>query len=107
MEHMMNMKSDESKREKESFSFSKEENGVKKTVRGEQVENGWIITIDKEWDEKNTLGEASERRYGCWKYISKENPMEKLEQQESAKDPRDDVNNMLADITKSQGMLLV
>ena len=34
--------------EKETFSFSREEDGVKKTVKGEHVENGWVVTIEKQ-----------------------------------------------------------
>lgn len=44
---------------------------VDKEVRVEQVENGYIITIEKSWRDKKE-GYQSE----CKKYISKDNPFD-------------------------------
>jgi len=99
------------KKEKKSFSFSKKIDGVKKTVSGEEVENGWIITIDKEWKEKNHLNESEEYKYGCWKYISKENPMDKYDEEGKPKagepDDQVDISSMFAEINKAQGLISV
>jgi hypothetical protein len=57
------------KDKKVSFSKTVERNGNRKTIRVEEVENGFIITIEKfqndEWMEK--------------RYISTENPMHKTD----------------------------
>jgi len=64
-----------------SFSVSKKLDGIENTVSGEKVENGWILTIRKEWRDKPKEGSE----YGDWheeskKYISVENPMDKLKE---------------------------
>lgn len=57
------------KRKKSTFSKTVEKDGNRKTIRVEEVENGYIISIEKynedKWSEK--------------KYISSENPFEKKE----------------------------
>ena len=94
---------------KETFSFSKELDGVTKRVSGEQVENGWLITIHKEWYEESGM-DGKQYKSGCWKYISKENPLNKLKDGKDANgryDEAGDALGMLKDITSSAGMLLV
>ena len=93
--------------EKKEFSFTKNIDGVSKTVRGEQVENGWIITISKEWKEKN--GDGIDYKYETKKYISKDNPMDKLRIKNKDKGKKE-VDNMLdtfKDIMSSGGLLFV
>lgn len=94
-------------KEKKEFSFTKDVDGVSKTVRGEQVENGWIITISKEWKEKMPNGNT-DYKYENKKYVSKENPMDKLEK-EMDKKPKEDnaILDTFKDVMNSSGMLLV
>lgn len=94
-------------KDKETFSFSKDIDGVKKTVRGEEVENGWIITIEKEWQEK-LVGGGKDYKFNSWKYISKDNPMDKLNKESDGTEAEDnDINNMLEEVAGASGMLLV
>ena len=88
-----------------SFSVSKKINGVEKTVSGEKIENGWILTVRKEWQDPPKEGSS----YGDWqneskKYISVENPLDKLKGklQDEVQDAEDMLNSILG-----QGMLLV
>ena len=69
-----------------SFSVSKKVDGVSTTVRGEKAENGWIVTIDKEWTE----GEGEKKEWKCEtkKYISVEHPLEAIKDKEK-KDLKD------------------
>lgn len=65
-----------------------EKNGMRKTVRAEEVENGWLITIDKE-------GEMDgEYKYECKKYISKRNPFDEKEDKEDEKDFKTILNSI-------------
>lgn len=99
------------RKQKETFSFSKELDGVTKRVSGEEVENGWVVTITKEWYETNQLNDSKEYHSGTWKYISKNNPLEKLKKDDieknSSPDESGDAMAMLKDITTAQGMLMV
>ena len=99
------------KKEKETFSFSKELEGVTKRVSGEEVENGWVITIHKEWYEINQLNDSKEYKSIVLKYISKDNPLDKLKKDDkkmnSSPDEAGDAMDMLNDITAAQGMLIV
>lgn len=88
-----------------SFSVSKKIDGVEKTVSGEKVENGWILTIRKEW--QDTPKEGSD--YGEWhneskKFISVENPLNNLKGK--AQTDMQDAESMLSSIL-GQGMLMV
>lgn len=99
------------KTEKKSFTFSKELDGIKKTVRGEEVENGWVITIEKEGNVKDPLNETTEYKYECKKYISKDNPMEKYNEEgkpaAGEPDETQDISTMFAEINKAQGLISV
>lgn len=88
-----------------SFSVSKKIDGVEKTVSGEKVENGWIITVRKEWHDEPT----EKDEYGKWhdeskKFISVTNPLESLKGK--AKTEFDDATALLDSIL-GQGLLMV
>jgi len=95
--------------DKETFSFSKEQDGIKKTVRGEEVENGWIVTVDKEWEEKSVNG-TSEWKFNSWKYISPVDPRELAKEKEDVQKPvinTEDAVSWLKSVSDSQGLLIV
>ena len=94
--------------EKEKFSYSKEEDGVKRTVRGEEVENGWVVTIEKEWEEKSPNG-SSEWKYNTWKYISGKDPREILKDAKQGKPivNASEATAILNSVAAEQGMLIV
>lgn len=96
-------------KEKETFEFTKDIDGVRKTVRGRQVENGWVISISKEWVEKGTGDGDSmgEWKHNEWEYITKSNPLEKLRDSDGETNEEDDVMNLVNDVASSGGMLLV
>jgi hypothetical protein len=58
---------------KSKFSASKrvEKNGVSKTVRVDEVDNGFIVTVEKSWKDKKNGYQYEEKRY-----ITKDNPFE-------------------------------
>jgi hypothetical protein len=56
---------------KESFSKTIEKNGIRKTIRVDQVENGYVICIEKSDDDG----------YSEKKYISSKNPFEKKKEE--------------------------
>jgi hypothetical protein len=61
------------------FKVSKTLNGITKTVRGEQVENGWVISITKEGNFGREREDGSrEWEHETKKFISVENPLDKL-----------------------------
>jgi hypothetical protein len=95
---------------KKQFSFSNTEDGIEKTVRGEQVENGWIITIDKNWREKSDkypTGDG-EYKYECKKYISKESPLDKMEKNIDKKNKSENsILDTFKQIINGSGMLLI
>jgi len=95
--------------DKEKFSFAKEEDGVKRTVKGEEVENGWMVTIEKEWEEKNPASGQSEWKYNTWKYISARDPREVLKDAKAGKPITNpsDATDILNSVAASQGMLIV
>jgi hypothetical protein len=90
--------------EKQTFNFSKELDGVTKTVRGEECENGWVITITKEWCE----GESPNKQWKSEskKYISKDNPLEKIEKNKDKKEGND-ISEMIDGFNSLSGMLSV
>jgi hypothetical protein len=92
------------KNEKQTFSFTKELDGVTKTVRGEECENGWVITITKEW----YVGESPnrERKNESKKYISKDNPLEKMEKNKNKKEG-DDISELIDSFSSLNGFLSV
>ena len=88
-----------------SFSVSKKIDGVEKTISGEMVENGWILTIRKEWhDEPKEGSDYGEYHSDTKKYISVSNPLDKLKG--AGKSDIQDAEEMLRSILGS-GMLLV
>lgn len=93
--------------EKEKFSFTREEDGVKKTVRGEQVENGWIVTIEKSWEEKNPATDTSEYKYNEFKFISRNDPRKNLEDKASDTTDETEVKHMLGSVLSTPGSLIV
>jgi hypothetical protein len=96
----------EKKIEKKTFSFSKKVDGVTKSVNGREVENGWVIDIEKSWTE--TDNDGNDRYKNDYKtYISKDNPLDKLKEKKKEKKDDTGVSGMLSDITSSMGMLLV
>ena len=90
--------------EKQTFNFSKELDGVTKTVRGEECENGWVISITKEWYE----GESPNRNWKneCKRYISKDNPLDKLEKSKEKK-ADNEVSEIIDGFNSLTSMLLV
>ena len=92
--------------EKQSFSFSKEDNGVTKSVRGEQVENGWVVTITKEWytsrdgnsDDKDWHSETK-------KFVTTKDPRESVKKDEG--EDTSAIGSLISDIAGSNGMLIV
>lgn len=102
----MAVKSEEKKEEKKTFSFSKKVEGVTRSINGREVENGWVIDINKEWTEKDDDG--NDRYKSEYKtYISKDNPLDKLK--EGKKEKKDDtgITEMIGSIASSMGMLMV
>ena len=97
-----------SKKEKD-FSFTKDVDGVRKTVRGNNVENGWVITIEKSWTDKDSVSGEEELKYDEQTYITKTNPLDGIKEskEDSSTSKKSDIGNMLSDITNSQGMMLV
>ncbi len=93
--------------EKEKFSFSREEDGVEKTVSGEEVENGWIVTIEKRWEEKNPANDYSDWKYNTFKYISKNDPRQNLADEPSDTPDDTDVKHMLSSVLNTPGSLIV
>ena len=93
------------KQEMESWSFSKDTDGVKKTVSGEEVQNGWIITINKDWKEPLDSG-GYDYKYESMRYISKDNPVDKLKKDKKDEDANT-VVNLLSEIAGATGMLMV
>jgi len=93
--------------EKESFSFTREEDGVKKTVRGEEVENGWIVTIEKSWEEKNPANDTSDWKYNEFKYISKHDPRLNLKDESDDSIKQTEVKHMLGSVLNTPGTLIV
>lgn len=87
--------------EKKKFSFTKDIDGVRKTVSGEEVENGWILTIDKEWKEIKENGET-DYKYHTKKYISKNNPCDALPDKE-----KETATSLIKDVLNMDGSLLV
>lgn len=90
--------------EKQSFSFSKETNGVTKTVRGEKVENGWIITIEKEWIRVDDDGDKH-WEHESKKFITTKDPRESVEKEETENTCA--ISNLISDIAGDNGMLMV
>ena len=87
------------------FSVSKKINDIEKTVSGEMVENGWIITIRKEWRDPPKDGETyREYRSEVKKYISVTNPLDNLKGKQ--KTDMDNAEEMLGSILGSN-MLMV
>jgi len=93
--------------EDENFEFSKKIDGVKKTVRGEKVENGWVITIEKEWEEKNPINDTSEWKYNTWKYISTNNPLKNTNPEEKQSQEEADLANLLNSVAAAQGDIMI
>jgi hypothetical protein len=62
----------EDNKEKVSWSKSIDKDGTHKSIRVEQVENGYVLTISK----------STEDKYETKTYISKTNPFEKQEEEE-------------------------
>jgi len=93
--------------EKEKFSFSREEDGVKRTVRGEQVENGWVLTVEKSWEEKNPANDTSEWKYAEFKYISKHDPRQNLKDKSSDTPDETEAKHLLGSVLATPGSLIV
>ena len=98
-----------SETKKQSFSYSTEVNGIRKSVNVRQVENGWIVRVDKSWDEKNLLGQ-SDYRSEEKEYISSTDPRDLIKK----KDPEEkessivgSVNSLMEELAGLQGMLIV
>jgi hypothetical protein len=100
----------DSANEKKKFSFSKEEDGVTRTVSGEEVENGWLVTIRKEWEEKDPVKDYTDYKSSSWKYISPKDPREIIKEQQQPKKPVIDTNaatDMLKSVSDTEGLLIV
>lgn len=90
---------------KKEWSFSKKVDEVEKTIRGEEVENGWIITISKNWKEPLENG-GYDYKYETLKYISKENPMDKLKT-DKQEEKESTVVSLLKEVANASGMIMV
>lgn len=98
------------KKEKETFAFEKDESGVSNRVSGEEVENGWIVTIEKRWKEKSTATGYEETKWNSWKYISKIDPRELLKKKPDdapLEDENTEIKNLLSSVATDDGMLMV
>jgi hypothetical protein len=94
------------KETKKTFSFSKEADGVTRSISGREVENGWVIDINKSWTEKDDDG--NDRYKNDYKtYISKDNPLDKIKDGKKEKKDDSGISGMLGDIATSMGMLIV
>jgi len=96
------------KKEKEHWSFEKDEDGISKRVSGREVENGWVIEVHKSWTEKSTANGHEEYKSNSWTYIAKEDPLKKL-RNPTKDEPKEqsEVSTFLAEVVKSDGMLMV
>ncbi len=98
------------KDKKESFSFSKEVDGVTKTLSGRQVENGWLVTIRKEWrDEPKEGSDYREWHSKEFEYVTKTNPVEDLKKKKKEEKGEGDteITKLLSAFATNSGMLLV
>lgn len=104
MSDLVSIKSSIMENQKQTFDFTKEVNGVTKTVRGEECENGWVITIRKEWYE----GESPNKQWKSEskKYISKDNPLEKITKDKNKK-KGDDISEVIDSFNSISGLLTV
>ena len=92
--------------EKQSFSFSKEDNGVTKSVRGEQVENGWVVTVSKEWyTDRDGEGDDKDWHSETKKFVTTKDPRESVKKDEG--DNTSAISSLISDIAGSNGMLIV
>lgn len=74
------------KKEKYNYEKSIRNNEGSKTLRVEEVENGFIVEITKE-------SHGSEYKYECKKYITSSNPM--TNEVESSKDMLSEIEHLL------------
>jgi len=56
--------------------LKKEEDGVTTTITVEPIENGFIIVVSKEWEDKIKKDGLGRWRYETKKYYSKTNPLD-------------------------------
>ena len=91
--------------EKQSFSFSKDNNGVTKTVRGEQAENGWIVTIDREWYTDKDNSDDRDWHSETKRFITTTDPRESVKKDEG--EDTSAIGSLISDIAGSNGMLIV
>lgn len=67
--------------DRKTFEFSRKKDGVNINVRGRKVENGWVVSIDKNWKD------GEEYKYDSKEYISVKSPLDKvLKKPEKKKD---------------------
>ena len=92
-------------KEKQSFSFSKENDGVTKTVRGEEVENGWVITISKEWYTNRDNDDSKDWHSETKKFVTTKDPRESTKEKET--DNTSAIGSLINDIAGDNGMLIV
>jgi len=92
--------------EKQSFSFSKEDNGVTKSVCGEQVENGWVVTITKEWyTDRDGNSDDKDWHSETKKFVTTKDPRESVKKDEG--EDTSAIGSLISDIAGSNGMLIV
>jgi len=92
-------------KEKQSFSFSKENDGVTKTVRGEEVENGWVITISKEWYTNRDNDDSRDYHSETKKFVTTKDPRESKKTEDA--DNTSAIGSLINDIAGDNGMLIV
>jgi len=85
---------------KKRFSFSQDKDNVHKRVEVEEVENGWIMTVNKEYTISE--GDKKEWKYECKKYISKNNPLEKKKKKDT-----DDITSLFDSVFGNSNMITV
>jgi hypothetical protein len=93
---------------KESYSYETESNGVRKSVRIRQVENGWIVSVNKSWNEKDDKG-VDQYQYEDKEYISSKDPRGIIEKKKEDTEYSiiGSVNSMMESIANLEGMLVV
>lgn len=84
---------------KSRISKSVKKDGIDKTVTVEEVQNGFIITIDKSWRDKKDC-----YQYECKKYISKENPFDKKESKNEEKIEKKSLSESLANFLENDNI---
>ena len=100
----------ESSDNKQTYSYSSEENGVRKSIDIRQVENGWIVCVESTSNQPNMLGQP-EYKHSRKEYISSTDPREMIKKNENMEKEKTSivgsVNSLMEELAGMQGMLIV